>query len=256
LGKTRRKSKPEWYVVENNHEALVSKEDYDMAQQVIQTNGPRRKCRNKNMDILVGRVRCSCCGNVLQFHGENELYCQHSMDVGNKSKCNKDYYDAAKIRGAIKSSLKKQMDLMAETSSALKRMRQKAAPAEKENAKTLEDHITELNDELVRQYENYVNGNLQRERFKAKKEEIVAERSRIQNRLSELEMQTDESDKLLFETERIVSIGSKARNYTISREVLDALVDDICINPKGELEIRYKFENMFESAVRELQDIS
>jgi hypothetical protein len=66
--------------------------------------------------------------------------------------------------------------------------------------------IEELNEEFVRQYENYVNGNLQRDRFKTTKEEIVAERSRLgarSRRLKSIGLMT--TDWLLRSSELLIS---------------------------------------------------
>ena len=254
LGKTKKKDRHEWIVVENNHEPIVSKEDFEMAQLIIKSPGFRTKCKNKNDDLLVGRVRCGCCGHVLQFLGDNNLYCQHAEDVGSKSKCNREIYDAMVIRNAVLCSLRKQLDLLADISSVLKERTQSAIPDEKETMNRMTRRIEELNEEFVRQYENYVNGNLQRDKFKALKEEIVAERSRLESQISEIEKHRADDDKLAFEVERVVSIGSGLKEYRMTREVLDALVEEIKIVSSREIEIKYKFDDLYEAALSELQN--
>lgn len=253
LGKTKEKDRHEWIVVENNHEPIVSKEDFEMAQLIIKSPGFRTKCKNKNDDLLAGRVRCGCCGHVLQFFGDKNLYCQHAEDVGSKSNCNREIYDALKIRSIILYSLRKQLDLMAEINSALKERTQSAIPDEKAVLGRMKRRIEKLNEEFVRQYENYVNGNLQRDRFKTLKEEITAERSRLESQITEIEKHRAEDDRMAFEVERVVSIGSGLKKYKITREVLDALVEDIRISSSGKIEIKYKFEDLYAEALHELQ---
>ncbi len=255
LGKSKKRNENEWIIVENSHQPIVTKEAFRLAQEALRRQGFRTKSRNKNEDILSGRVRCGCCGHVLQFVDEKQLYCQHSMDVGSKSNCNKDFYDAQAIRSAVLYSLKTHLDLMAKMGAELKQKMRSVIPKENESLEGMKGEIERLNEDFVRQYENYVNGNLRRESFIAIKEEITSKRERLNTRIKDLEQSREADDRLSFEVDRVVGIGSAARTYRhVTPEILDALVDDIRISTSGELEISFKFEDLYYETLKELRD--
>ena len=253
LRKTRTRDKYEWIIVENNHEPIVSKKVYDKVQKIVRTPGFRKICNRKNHELLAGKVRCGCCGHVMRFAHDDRIHCQHAMEVGSKSKCNKDYYDAREIENAVLRSLINQIDLVVEVGSAL-RDKCRIIPSEREAADTMKNKLEKLNEELVRQYENYVNGNLGREGFIAIKGEIAAKREQLESQILEIEQSCDNQERVMFDVDRAVGIGKTINNFSdITREVIDAFIEDIRINNKGEVEIRFMFEDLYAEALKVLQ---
>ncbi len=249
LGKKRQKDKSDWIIVENNHEPIISKEEYELAQLMIEKKAYPTKFHKHNYDLLAGKVRCGCCGHLMQFKQDIYLYCQHASDVGSKSKCSRDFYDALSVRNSVLLSLKAHIELMADVGSALKEKKQKTHAIVEETIDSLRNRVEKLNEDFVRQYENYVNGNLPREKFIAVKNKITSERTQLEMRISEIEKNRMGEDAVSFEVNRIVNIGQVARNYCgVTREILDALMDDIRITVRGEVEIRYKFEDLYAQA--------
>ena len=253
LGKTREKGRHEWIVVENNHEPIVSKKVFNKVQKTIRSPGYRLKSHYKNPELLAGKVRCGCCGHLMQFIHGDKLYCEHASDVGSKSKCNRAHYDVRKIENTVLSSLKAHIDLMTKLSSSMKE--NSIIPNEQDTISDLKARVNQLNDEFVLQYENYVNGNLKRDGFIAIKEEITAKRAQLESQIKAIEEGIADQEKVMFDVNRVASIGKMIDNYNdITRKVLDVLVDDIRINNDGEVEIRYKFEDVYEEAKRDFDN--
>ena len=67
--KTRRwKDKKEWIVIENNHMAIIAKEQFDKIQDILKNNYKgdyNRQKENTETHILSGIIRCSTCGNKM-----------------------------------------------------------------------------------------------------------------------------------------------------------------------------------------------
>ena len=61
-----RKDKSEWLVVENTHEAIISREDFDKVQQMI-GNRRRSQKKTKGTQIFAGLVKCADCGWSLGY---------------------------------------------------------------------------------------------------------------------------------------------------------------------------------------------
>ena len=255
LGKTRRKNRRDWVIVENNHEPIVSKSDYETAQLIIQRRGDPSKFKNANNDLLSGMVRCGCCGHLLQFASTDTryLYCQHASDVGSKSNCSREQYDANSIRSIILHSLRVHLKLLSDVNLALTERKKKLLPNEQESERKMRNRLEELDNDFVRQYENYVNGHLDRTGFLNVKERITEEKVRLENQLNDLDKSRDEKDKLLLEMERTLNIGEASKDCkTIKKTVLLALIEEIRIHNSKKIEIRFRFEDLYRQALEEL----
>lgn len=255
LGKTRIKNRREWVVVENNHEPIVSKSDYETAQLIIQRHKDPSKFKNTNNDLLSGMVRCGCCGHLLQYLGvdNRHLYCQHASDVGSKSNCSREQYDVLSVRSIVLHSLKVHLKLLSDVNDILTERKMELLPTEQENESKMKCRLEELDNEFARQYENYVNGNLDRAGFLSVKERIAEEKGRLENRLNDMDKNRDEKDKLLFEMERTLNIGEAIKDRrTVKKTVLLALIEEIRIYSSKEIEIKFKFEDLYRQALDEL----
>lgn len=235
---------------------IVSKSDYETAQLIIQRRGDSSKFKNSNNDLLSGMIRCGCCGHLLQYLGTDNrhLYCQHATDVGSKSNCNREQYDVLNIRSIVLHSLRVHLKLLSDVNDVLTERKRALLPTEQENEGKLRNRLEELNNEFVRQYENYVNGHLDRAGFLNVKECITEEKVRLENQLNDLDKSRDEKDKLLFEMERTLNIGDAVKDCkTIKKTVLIALIEEIRVHNSKKIEIRFKFEDLYQQALEELE---
>ena len=256
LGKTRRKNRRDWVIVENNHEPIVSKSDYETAQLIIQRRGDPSKFKNANNDLLSGMVRCGCCGHLLQFASTDTryLYCQHASDVGSKSNCSREQYDANSIRSIILHSLRVHLKLLSDVNLALTERKKELLPNEQESERKMRNRLEELDNDFVRQYENYVNGHLDRTGFLNAKERITEEKDRLESQLIDIGRNRDDKDKLLFEMERTLNIGEASKDCkTLKKTVLLALIEEIRVHNSKRIEIRFRFEDLYRQALEELE---
>ncbi|MBR4781034.1 MAG: recombinase family protein [Lachnospiraceae bacterium] len=61
-----RKGKDEWMVVDNTHEPIISKEDFETVQPIIDTRRRSQK-EDKDTQIFVGLLKCADCGWALGY---------------------------------------------------------------------------------------------------------------------------------------------------------------------------------------------
>lgn len=255
LGKYRKKEEHEWVIVENSHEPIVSKKVYEKVQKIIQRRGYRINTNTRNHELLAGKVRCGCCGHTMHFDSDYKLFCNHAVSVGSKSKCSREHYDSQKVENIVLNSLRKQIDLMLKLEDALKQ-KCRIIPSEREKVVEMKTRLENLNDDFVRQYENYVNGNLKREGFILVKEELASKRTRLESQIQELEDGISHRERVMFDVDRAINIGKAIDSIgDITKKVLDVFIDDIRINNNGEVEIRYMFEDLYAEALELLQSL-
>ena len=65
--------KENWIVTENHHEAIISKEDFDKVQEILDRKSKVNK--DGSIDILSGILKCKCCGsNMIKRTSKGKIY--------------------------------------------------------------------------------------------------------------------------------------------------------------------------------------
>lgn len=65
--------KANWIVTENHHEAIISKEDFDKVQDILDRKSKVNK--DGSIDILSGILKCKCCGsNMIKRTSKGKVY--------------------------------------------------------------------------------------------------------------------------------------------------------------------------------------
>ena len=65
--------KENWIVTENHHEAIISKEDFDKVQDILDRKSKVKK--DGSIDILSGILKCKCCGsNMIKRTSKGKVY--------------------------------------------------------------------------------------------------------------------------------------------------------------------------------------
>lgn len=250
-GKRKVQKPQDWIMIDNSHPAIVTKENFETAQAIIRRKKPAQNW-NQNQDVFRGKLRCGCCGNVLQvfYPGDNILYCQHARDVGSKSKCNRDSYDKQWLQTVIFSSLHKHVDELARIGAELKK-RGGIRLSESQKLETgYRQELNNLSDQLIREYENYVNGYLQREKFIEIKKGITARKKELEQKLMQMEEIKSESEILDADISNVVSWEREIREKSQHlASAVNELIQEVFVYSKDEIEIVFNFEDIFEKAL-------
>lgn len=253
--KTKRVPKVDQVVVEDDHPAIISKDDYYNAQSIINVKRPPQNW-NKRGDVFSKKLRCGCCGRSLQIYQEynNVMYCQHSADIGSKSKCNKDTMDRKKIIGSIIYAIRKNVEELANVRNILLEQSNRKFSCFEQETTDGNKILKELSDDLARQYENYVNGNLPREKFIQIKKDITEKRNSIEYNLKKVEAEKDSSDVVIFDLNRTVNLGQAFfHKDKIPDEIINVFLKDVMVHSQDRIDIRLKTKDLFERALFEIE---
>ena len=161
-------------IVEENHPEIISKDEFIDAQAIVNIKRPPQNW-NKRGDVFSKKLRCGCCGSSLQIVQQyaNLVFCQHSKAIGSKSNCNKETIDRSKIISSVMYTIRKNVEeLSGLKNTLLEQTKMKFSDFEQETTKANQE-LQKLSSDLVRYYENYVSGNLPREKFVEIKREIT-----------------------------------------------------------------------------------
>lgn len=252
FGKVRQKketNKAKWTILENNHEAIVTIDEFETAQLSI----PKRKVPtsfNKNKTPLDKKFRCGCCGMAmtLQYYSDTEkyFYCRRGPDSGYAVHCNETYYDANMLETRVLSLLNQYMMLMGNLCEQIKNKKSQVFPDVRETLHRLEEELEQKRNEFLRQYENYTNGAINRDEFLLIKGKINQEKEEISHKIESIENQNNETDDLLLELDRLQRQSFRFKDRkALTDEVVDTFIEKVLIHDEKNIEVHFRFEDLF-----------
>ena len=255
----RRLPRNQWIVVEGCHEAIVTKEEWEKAHEVI------REIRGRNLAhprkiVLRKKLRCGHCRRALQFtSGEPnyKCYCRAGLEQPKHSGCCGDMYFLGDIESVVYLAIRKQLDLLMKIKGQFTEREQNIKTLEKElelDRSRTEADIKRLKTDKIRFYEEYVDGKMTVEEYKIRKletdgriEELqkaledgaanlkTEEKGLKQDRPAELKALLSESEKLLGETQ-------------LTAEMAAVFIENVYIHEDKHVEIVFRFEDMVAEA--------
>ena len=174
----------EQVVVEGAHEAIVSSEEFRLAQGVIRSRVARKTSDQKDYPLR-GLVRCGRCGRALSYRliSRGAVFaCKHCGANGGKKAF---VFPEAKVNVAVLHAISKMVEnaRTLEENLSLKRISEQGRLSQK-NA--LETQLDVLNERCIRLYEDYANGLITRGEYLSLKAGLEGERARLNNELAEV----------------------------------------------------------------------
>ena len=257
-----RKTKEEWFRVENTHEPLVSKEDFARVQDLIATR--RRQQKDGSTQIFSGLVKCADCGWSLAFNTNRQnkkpySYYHCSKNSQGLHQCTMHYirydvlytYVLARIQYW---SYQAQMDEERLLQRLLKNGdRQRAASQKKQTAELdkAEKRKAELDRLFARMYEDWATGRITEYNFNMLSQKYQTEQQELAQKVEALQTALAAQQQTTADAEKWVRLVQQHTNPTeLTAELLNALIEKILVheavkNPDGtkdqEIEIYYRF---------------
>ena len=250
-GKERRSiPKRDQFIVENTHEGIVTKEEFEKAQCVFR-NMNRNMIRKDGGHILGGKVRCGNCNLLMLYQNtvEKVILCRHKMSSGKMSSCRSMRYDAKRIEGQVWFALRQQMALFEKVTALAEKVRAESstdlAAEKRELSRTVEDRKAAR----VRAYENYVEGHLDKDQYLRQKNQLTDEIQKLNYRLAFLNGETDTADELFHDISEVKKTSETMRFDKLTREAVQAFVDVVYIHDVEHIEIKFLFDDLIERTV-------
>lgn len=251
----KRVAKPEsdWSVIQNSHEAIIEKKDFDTVQKVLALD-TRRGVDDSAVSLFSGMIFCGECGasmvrKVVPAGGRKYYYYICSAHKQNKS-CSPHRMRDATLEEIVFDSLRQHIrevvdmdELLSMTDTAPLRT------AEAQKVQRQLDHKREeyekLQKLLTSLYENLADGIIDRDEYARLKQNFAA-------RASEAEKQMDALQETLVsirehgtETDWMEQFKKHQGIASLDRAVVVALIDKILIHADNLVEIVYRWQDEF-----------
>ena len=252
--KIKPKSKEEWVIVRNTHEAIISREVFDKVQNMLQSN-KKDYIKPFRTYVLGGLVKCGDCGAVLETalcsskNLKNKYYFRCPTYMLSKGLiCSKHTIRNDYLEATVFQIIKKYIELSVDIESILKKIKLNTIQKEcqNQNAK-LDFEIKKLKDKMSLLYIKFKNNELSENDYIIQKESVLEEIRKIENQIISLSSSI-KNDKFPH-TNFINSLAKYKGMNGLTKEMANELIKEILIFNKNEVEIKLNFDDEFANVI-------
>lgn len=245
---TVKQDKSDWIVVRGAHEAIVSEEEFELAQTTIHKT-PAEKARSINLYPLCSLVRCGCCGRVMERSRRKTFCCPYGRYNKDGTCDSTVHYSEAELEkvvfGAIQMFLQTAVSNCSFSGKSQKR-RTLEIKSKMKILSELQKQVEKWNGQKLSLYEQYVDGIISKQIYLEQKTDLTNkitasadEIGRLEADIARLELPLSAGETML---ERAVT--AHAGDDSLTYELAHAFVHAVCAFPDGRYEINWKFKDI------------
>lgn len=242
----------EWFVVENTHEAIISRENFAGVQELLKKD-TRTSPRQNKLYLFSGFLRCSDCGKAMtrsEVRGNVYYYCRTYKDKS-KTACTKHTIKHNRLEQAVLTAIQQQVYTtlpFSETAACVN-----AAPAQKKRSIRLAELIVSKEKEQSKLsyykqciYQDWKDDEITHQEYRRMKADYQMKLEAIDKVIADMQQEKAVIDNGDEEENPLLTNFLKYQNITrLTRDILIGLVDTIIVSEHGCITIRFKFANKF-----------
>lgn len=256
--KIRRTDKEQWIIAENTHEPIVTKELFDLVQQIYATHKNTKK--GTNDELLRGLLYCKECGHTIGINkgSNNKKYCtcNYYKKYSKENLCTPHSipYEILEneILKQVRSLCKKSVNA-SNFEMILKNnnSKQKIQDELKRKINKYKTEIETSSKKIEDVYMDKLNGKIDLDFFTRIYNKIITDTEELKIQLQELEQ---EYDNLLNEKEtNLVDYQKKINEYLSfkkpSKKILISIIEKIEIDEDKNIDIHFRIRNILNSSL-------
>lgn len=254
-------SEMEWTVVHDTHEAIITHEQFETVQHILEQaaqQSKQREIREYTPNILKGKIFCAHCGGSL--HRQRNIrkksadvynyYCLTNSRVG-KKRCSGAFIRENDLLDSLADMLQNALETaLGSYALSLVELPQQAAERTdlKEKIASRKQEIRRLNGLIRSLYENLIQGLLSKEeyitykgKYESRIQQLSEEVSHLEKGLKALDQQMDQHRALKRDSD------SLRENRELTAALIDRLIDRVEVFKDKQVTVRYRFESEFDS---------
>lgn len=247
------KDESEWSVIEDSHEAIISKIDFDSVQKVLKCD-TRRSPGGKAVGLFSGMIFCGDCGASMVRKtvpaGEKKyVYYVCSAHKQDKS-CSPHRIRDNALEEIVLDSLKQHISEVVDMSELLEIT--DTAPLRTAQAQKVQRQLDKKHEEyeklqklLMSLYENLTDGIIDREEYTRLKASFTARADEAEKQMDALREQLEDIHNHGTENAWMNEFIKRQGFTALDRAVVVALIDKILIHSNDVVEIIYRWQDEF-----------
>lgn len=245
----------DWIIVEGMHEAIVSKEEFELAQAVIR-GGEKKPDRKVRQYPLRGLVYCPNCKRAMtrrKLRNSGYFYtCHHSTHDKDTECAIGEKYDEAELERVIFNAIGQYVALAEKQAVQNRKVGKDGKNAIDECAsriRALQPQAEQLKGVKLRWYEKYTAGDITREEYlKAKSEtdEKIAEADEAIRKAHDRMQQLD-SERSCSDDKLEAVCGEHSKTEKLTYELAHAFIKAIYVHSDNRIDLEWKFNDFITS---------
>lgn len=259
------KPSEDWVRVENTHEAIIDKADFDLVQR-LKGLDTRTSPQSDKVYLFSGVLICGCCGGrmtrkINRSNGREYIY--YYCPTGKKGGCkSSSMIKESELTECVQSSLKAHINSVVSLNSVItsvsrERINQGLVQEYTGYIKSNEEQLTRVEKFKRNLYESLVSGALSKEEFLQYKQEYSAKAEEIKTAIQGW------NDKLAEVLENRVERNRWLNHFLrfaemeeIDRSVVSRLIQSIKISADKQIEVRFNYQDEYQKAAAFIKQIS
>ena len=240
--------KEEWVTVPNTHEAIVSRENFQTAQD-IQRRDTRTAPKKKEVYLFSGFLKCADCGKALtrSITRGFVFYACATYKAYTKAACSIHRINHDRLVAAVLFAIQQQVDLATSYSEIVTRIN--SAPVKKSQSIRLDDLIAAKERELAKItrykqsiYQDWKDGEITQQDYRDMKADYERQTITVTAVLENLTKERAEmANGVGNEHPALVALMKYQNIDALTREILVELIDHIKVYENGNISVKFKF---------------
>ena len=250
--------KDEWVIVRDVHEPIIDRETFDKVQKEIMGRDTRMNSNGK-ISIFAGHIKCADCGRAMSkkvsgnYNGKPRTHyhymCSAYMRSGG-TQCSKHTIRNDELENAVLESIKVQIGLVSDierikseidNSGYLERRKQFL----NENINKCEEQIDIKRKLRKEAYEDWKLGNITEQEYNEYTKEYGEQIRQFEDNIDEYYNELKNFEQASSSSQWIEHFIKYKNVNSLSRELIDSLIDNIYVYENKKIRIKFKYEDEY-----------
>ena len=273
------KDKDKWIVFPNTHEALISREDFQKVQDILQAASEARQTsmqkteeiRATLVNLFEGKIVCADCGKKMYFHRKRidkdkrkrwYAFYECSTSVGRRYEhCTSHYTRQDMLEANVLAAIQLQVKAALDYDKLLDKLR--GSEGEKNIRDQQNALITSLNLRLngvskkrTRLYEDYAEGLLDEAEYSFAKKSYDEQYADLSRRLDEAVQRRSKFDEAMSVDNKWITLMKSVSTATqLSQDLVDESVELVKVHEGGAVELVMKYGDIYELTIQSIKEV-
>ena len=273
------KDKDEWIVFPNTHQAIISREDFQKVQDIMNAASVARQTKMQKseeiratlINLFDGKIFCADCGKRMYFHrkkvdkrkdGGWYAFYECSTYVGRRYEhCTAHYIRQDRLERDVLAAIQLQVMAALDYDKLLDKLR--GSEGEKNIRDKQNALITSLNLKLsgvskkrTRLYEDFAEGILDEEEYTFAKKSYDEQFADLSRRLDEaVQRRSKFNEAMSVDNKWITLMKSVSTTTQLSQELVDESVEKVKIHEDGAVELVMKYGDIYALTIQSIKEV-
>lgn len=273
------KDKGKWIVFPNTHESIISREDFQKVQDIMEAASSYRQThmektaeiRASLVNLFEGKIVCADCGRKLYFHrkkidkdkrGRWYAFYECSTFVSRRyERCTRHYVRQDSLEPKVLAAIHLQVKAALDYDKLLSKLR--GSSGEKSIRDQLNGLINSLDLKLggvakkrTRLYEDFADGILDEEEYAFAKKSYDEQYADLMRRLDEAVQRRSSFNEAMSEDNKWITLMKSVSTATqLTQELMDESIELVKVHEGGDIELTMKYGDIYALTLQSIKEV-